>query len=402
MHTQVAGPESGLGPRPLGEVSDLTDLAATLEAAFVPRARHLGAGSPLARLAPDELVAARSVVLFVVDGCGSTVLERLRPAGALAAHRRDTLASTFPPTTASAITTLLTGVSPAQHGLPGWFVDLDEVGAVTAVLPIAPRSGPPFDAATQARALAAIAGPALSERIAVESFAVLPANIVDSAFSARHHNGSRRLGWRRFDELVDIVAGIARASGAPRYVYAYCDQFDGAAHRHGCQSDEAAAVLSAVDLAFEALLHALRGSGALVVAVADHGFIDVPAEHQLSVSNAPELAAMLLRPLTGEWRCAYARVRRDAHAEFPEAVRGAFGDMIRCVPSTRLLANGWFGPGAHHRRLARRLGDYTLLAEPGYALHDELPGERVPTLVGLHGGTTPDERLVPLIVAGPL
>lgn len=402
MRLSAPGSETGPVPRPAPAFPDLTGLTASLEAAFVPPARRLGLGTPLARLAPDELAAARCVVLFVVDGCGSAMLERLQPSGAMMAHRRDTLASTFPPTTASAITTLLTGVAPAQHGLPGWFVDLEEIGAITAVLPITPRTGEPFDAPTQARALEAIATPALSERIAVDSYAVLPAEIVASAFSVRHHRGSVRRGWRGLDELVATVAGIARQPGAPRYVYAYCDQFDATAHRYGWQSAEAEAVLGAIDRAFEALLRALRGSHALVIAVADHGFVDVRAESQLSLSDVPALAAMLAQPLSGEWRCAYARVRREARAAFPEALAGAFGQTIRCIPSARLLAEGWFGPGAPHPALARRLGDYALLAEPGYALRDELPGERVPKLVGLHGGTTLDEHLVPLVVAGPL
>jgi hypothetical protein len=273
---------------------------------------------------------------------------------------------------------------------------------VTAVLPVTPRTGAPFDAATRERALAAIVQPALAERMDVASHVVLPADIVDSDFSVAHHGSAARRGYAELDGLVAHVAEIAHAPGAARYVYAYVDRYDATAHRHGWASDEADAVLESIDRAFETLLARLRGTGTLVVGIADHGFVDVPPERQLAVESMPEVAAALERPLAGEWRAAFARVRAAAREGFAARVHEATEGRIRAVPSADLLAAGWFGAGAPHPRMHRRVGDFTLLAQPGWAIRDAVPGERVPRLVGLHGGTSPAERSVPLLVAGPL
>ena len=40
----------------------------------------------------------------------------------------------FPPTTAAAVTTLLTATAPQQHAVTGWFLYLRELGTVTAFL----------------------------------------------------------------------------------------------------------------------------------------------------------------------------------------------------------------------------------------------------------------------------
>ena len=51
------------------------------------------------------------------------------------------------------------------------------------------------------------------------------------------------------------------------------------------------------------------------------------------------------------------------------------------------------------RRLAERVGDYTLLMKDRYVIKDWLPGEGRFMHVGVHGGLTREELYVPLVVA---
>jgi hypothetical protein len=67
--------------------------------------------------------------------------------------------------------------------------------------------------------------------------------------------------------------------------------------------------------------------------------------------------------------------------------------------SADLVADGLFGPGTPHPRLADRIGDYTLVMHDNYVIRDHLLGERRHAQIGVHGGATPDEMLVPLVVA---
>ena len=52
------------------------------------------------------------------------------------------MTSVFPSTTASAITTFMTGLAPAQHGLTGWHMHMDEIDQTLAILPLTPRCAP--------------------------------------------------------------------------------------------------------------------------------------------------------------------------------------------------------------------------------------------------------------------
>jgi hypothetical protein len=51
--------------------------------------------------------------------------------------------------------------------------------------------------------------------------------------------------------------------------------------------------------------------------------------------------------------------------------------------------------------LQSRIGDYVLLMRAGATIKDWMPGERRHTLIGVHGGATAEEMLVPLVVIEP-
>ncbi len=108
---------------------------------------------------------------------------------------------------------------------------------------------------------------------------------------------------------------------------------------------------------------------------------------------------MLLRPLCGERRVAYCYVKPDRRADFEGYVRDHFAERAELHPSRELVDLGWFGPGEPHPSLASRIGDYTLVMKGNWTIKDWLPGEKRYRQIGVHGGTSAAEMLVPLVVA---
>jgi hypothetical protein len=113
----------------------------------------------------------------------------------------------------------------------------------------------------------------------------------------------------------------------------------------------------------------------------------------------PALARTLARPLCGERRAAYCYVRDDSRERFEQYVRNELYDRAILHPSDALVRQGWFGPPPHHRALASRIGDYVLVMRERATIKDWLPGEKRYRHIGVHGGTSADEMLVPLVVA---
>lgn len=396
MPSSAASPLPAAHPAVLPDYAggSLVNLMASVLAAFGARP----ACPELRRLPGSELAAARHVVVLVVDGLGFHYLDRhAAPGGALRRHLRGSFTSVFPSTTATAITALHTGLAPRQHGLTGWFTWLGEAGGVAAVLPFRRREGGVPLAALGVDPARVFAGPPLFERLQAESWAIAPRALVDSDYNRAHCGGARRVGYGALEELFGLTAAAVRESRGRAYVYAYTPEFDSLAHAHGVGSPQCLDALRRVEAGFEALLAALAGTDTAIVLTADHGFIDTVAERRLDLADYPALAELLDAPLWGEPRVAYCKVRPGLAAEFMRRARALLEGKAAAYASADLVAAGWFGPGPSHPRLAERVGECTLVMAGDYTLRDWLPGERRFVQVGVHGGTSADEMLIPLV-----
>jgi hypothetical protein len=368
----------------------LLNLMASIVAACGGAARH----APLAALPAGELAAARNVLFLLIDGLGDAYL-RAGGAGELLGRRRGAITSVFPSTTASAITTSYTGCSPLEHGLTGWFTLFGAAGCVGAPLPFQRRgekAGLGVAATRIYRAAPFVDG------LARRSIVVTYRPIVDSTYNLHHCGRAERRAYETLEELVDQTVAAVRSGPEPKFIYAYWPEFDALSHRHGNASAEVRAHFLAVDAAFGELMARLAGTGTVVVATADHGFIDSEGADALDLAAAPGLAALLRYPLCGESRAAFCHVQEGRLPEFVERARDWLGERARVCPSGELAAEGWFGPGEAHPRLAERIGDVALVMHGRTTVKDWTPAEQRHRHVGHHGGVSAEEMMIPLIV----
>ena len=359
-----------------------------------------GVHGHLADLGPEEIADARHVVLLVVDGLGQAQLES-GPAPALRGSLRGTITSVFPSTTASAVTTFLTGLAPVEHAMTGWFTWLGEIDSVVAPLPFVTRAGGTDLTALGVSPADVFVGPSVFERVRADCHAVLPSEIVDSSYSQAHMRGAASRGFEGLGALVDSILDTVRHAGRRAYVSAYWPVLDALSHEFGTSSVEARRHLAEIDLHFGRLRAAFAGTGTLLVVTADHGFVDIRPESRLDLESVPGLAPMLSRPLCGEPRVAYCYVRDDCRADFVECAVDGLDGAARVVESASMVEAGWFGPGDPHPRLHERIGDFALVMRDDYAIRDRIEGEEPFRHIGVHGGVSREEMRVPLVVVPP-
>ncbi len=338
------------------------------------------------------------VVVLVVDGLGDNFLARHGQGSCLLANRRGRLSSVFPSTTASAVTTLFTGLAPAEHGLNGWFIHDHRLGGVIAPLPLVHRSGKPLEIFRLVPRLFPYDSMFVGAQRPV--VVVTPVELADSHYSRHHNGGARVRPYERMDGMGEaIMAEAQRLQGSGGLVHAYYPVLDALSHVYGCHSSAAVSVFHRLDLLFAFLLDRLRGSGVTLVVTADHGFIDAPEEKVVHLSLSDDVSSMLAAPLFGERRAAFCLVRPGAEEGFAAWAREALAGKAAMVPGPDLIASGLLGPGKAHEDLAERVGSCALLMEPGWTIVDEVEGEKTHRMIGVHGGLTADEMWVPLIRA---
>lgn len=355
-----------------------------------------GPCAPLEQLPPSEVAGARKVVLLVIDGLGH---DYLRARGKrLNLWLRGALSSVFPSSTAPAITSFMTGEAPNRHAVTGWFMYLREFATVTTILPFRGRVGGVRLDKLGLDPSAVIGAGSLFDRIAVDGDYLIGRDLVDSAYSRVMAGSARRHGYRSFDQLCTVLQRLAQTDGRG-YVYAYWPRFDGLAHEHGVASATVAEHCRQLENRIAELIDALRGSDTLLIITADHGFIDVTPDSVTTLDQHPELRELLLLPPCGEPRAAFCYLREGCRDRFERYVGMHLADRFEPHRSTELIERGWFGPGTPHPRLAERLGDYILLGRDNHVFSEQLPSESPWTMIGVHGGLSPAEMRVPLLVA---
>jgi hypothetical protein len=347
----------------------------------------------LASLPMQEMSEARNVVLLIIDGLGDGYLMRHGAGGELAKRRRAAITSVFPPTTASAITTSYTGCTPLEHGLTGWYTFFGAAGCVAAALPFRSRGE---NISLRARGVSteqAYPQGSLFRSLPGRSIVVTYRQIIDSDYNVRHCEGAERYAYDTLEGLVLEVEKAVKSGSERKFIYAYWPWYDTVSHQHGSESAQAAAELAKVDAAFGALLGRLSGTDTLVVATADHGFMDSAPDESLELPSS--LASQLRFPLCGERRVAYCHVH--SQRDFIEKARQWLGERADVRPSRELLDEGWFGPGTPHPSFAERIGDVALVMKANYTVKDWTPGEARHLHIGNHGGTSEAEMMIPLI-----
>jgi hypothetical protein len=337
---------------------------------------------------------ATNVVLLIIDGLGDRLLMKHGAGGELARRRRSAMTSVFPSTTASAITTSYTGQTPLEHGLTGWFTYFSQAGCVAATLPFRSRGDYLPLSARGVSPEAIYTSGSFFETLPVRSIVVTHRDIIDSQYNVRHCRGAERRAYASVDELVAGVEAAAKSSNERKFIYAYWPEYDATSHVHGCEGAEAMSKVAEIDAAFGSLLSRLSGTDSLVIATADHGFLDCPCEDCLELPAG--LASQLRFPLCGERRVVFCHVHSEK--EFVSRAKEWLGERAEVKPSRELAAEGWFGGGVPHPLFAERIGDVTILMNDHYTLKDWLPGESRHLHIGNHGGTSEDEMTIPLIM----
>ena len=327
---------------------------------------------------PTEAAEANQVVLLLLDGLGwNQLVDRWHLAPNLAAMHGGPITSVAPTTTATALTSVSTGLAPGEHGIVGYRMALGS--EVLNVL----RWSTDRDARKKHPPEAfAVTSPFGGHRPPV----VTKAEFERSGFTSAHLSDTRFRGYRTISGLVHEVGQIARDEP---FAYAYYDGIDKVSHAYGLGAHFDAEV-SFADRLVGDVFNTLPRGAALVV-TADHGQVDtggIVTELDPSV-----MANVSMQSGEGRFRWLHARGGRDA--ALLKAAAECHGDEAWVHSKAELVEEGWFGPVVTAEASAR-LGDVALVAKGTATFHD--PADSGPyELIGRHGSMTADEIYVPLL-----
>ena len=349
-------------------------------------------------LPPDDICESRNLILLVIDGLGYEYLLNYGHGSILHQHLRSRMTSVFPSTTATAITTFMTGQAPQQHGLSGWHTYLKELGCVTAVLPFRPRVASSGFNSNIIDVHRLYGHTPLFDLIDRPSYVVAPEWIIHSEYNIAHSGSALLHGYNTLEQCFKNIENVVKSSQRDKYIYAYWPDFDRYSHESGCNSLQVNKHFAELDQAFGKLLNDLEGTDSTILVTADHGFIDTEPAKIIQLSDHPIMQESLVLPLCGEPRAAYCYVHPHKQQQFADYVSHELAEYVDLKSSHALVTEGYFGGGPVHPGLYDRIGHYGLIMRENYVLKDRLAGEPPFVHIGVHGGISSQEMYVPLIV----
>jgi len=343
----------------------------------------------------------RTIVLVVLDGLGYQYLTSRGAGSFLHRHLKACLTSGFPTTTSSCVATFATGAAAERHGITGWFTHLPELGAVSTILFARPRVGGPAFGQVGIDFRDILLTGSLFDRLQAESFVITQRSIAHSDFSRANRGNATVLSYSNLGGFTRRIVSAVRSARGETFISAYWPQIDHLCHHRGVGHSAVTRHFRELDQSMERLSARLAGTGAVMLVTADHGLVDTPRSRFIDLADHPLLSECLSLPLCGEPRLAYCYVRPDKAGQFKRYVRGRLRYCCDLRSRAQLVRRGYYGTGKADPRFAGRVGDYILVMKPGWCIKDFLPNEKSFFLKANHGGVTPQEMYVPLIVVEP-
>ncbi|MBI3428646.1 MAG: alkaline phosphatase family protein [Actinobacteria bacterium] len=328
--------------------------------------------------------------LLLVDGLGADVIEKYGEFAPTLSRLTffPPILTAFPTTTATSLTTLMTGTLPGTHGMLGYTVRV-------------PRSGGrilnslKWDERVDPRMWQPV--PTLFERgsaVGITVSHVASRRYENTGFTQAAFRGATYRGANILPEMVEEAKnGLKRA---PSFTYLYLNDLDVAGHSSGVGSEKWLLALAFVDHAVKTLLDQLP-KGTRFWLTSDHGMVNVEGKiilgHENSLLEGISLVA-------GEPRARHLYLedrflKGSGPDEIAENWRTTLGESIEIYTRREAINANLFGLFISNDA-SDRMGDLIAFTRGGLILIDPLREKLESMMVGHHGALTDAEKFVPL------
>lgn len=358
---------------------------------------------------------AKKVIIILIDSFGYQ--QWLRYASGLAPLDRIVkrgvvapLTAVFPSTTAAALTTIHSGLTPQEHGLPEWRVYFEEIDKTILTLPFTPvgekGNDTLLDAGVPPRVLFNHRTTLYTQLSSwgVPSYLFLRHTYAHNAYSSVVHRGSTIVPYVNASDLFVNVRKQLEASRRA-YLHVYWDALDSIAHKYGTGTEQYIAELDNFLYSLQKeLLGKVGGSTAnetVLLLTADHGHVHVNPGATMYLNHYRMVTRYLKVDRQGNkilpWGSprdvflAVEDTKVDVMIKYLSRMLSGRATVMR---TEQALKDGLFGHGTVHNMFTSRIGNILILphrtATVWYAREDTVSEKR-----GMHGGLHPDEMLIP-------
>ena len=332
----------------------------------------------------DEAIKGhKKIVLVLFDGMGQNITRlHLKEDSFIRSHYEHTINSVYPPTTAAATTSVLTGKYPIETGWLAWDTYFPEVDR--NIILFRGRDYNTGEVIDPAIAFKKYPNKQLFELIneadkEVNTFAIQRFPI--------QQNGPKSLRFAR-KLIKKQLQNQEKAFG-----YFYWDTPDMEMHENGIYAPIIRRKVRQLDRFMKKLTK--ENQDTLFILIADHGHVNT---EYIDLSEYDDIYSLLYRPMCLEKRTPSFFVKEGKHDEFKTLFNEKFGKDFDLLSKQEVLDYKLFGEGAPREGVIDSFGDFVAISRGKYSLYSfkefNVSKKKYLTYPGHHGGGTVEERLI--------
>jgi len=325
------------------------------------------------------------------------------------------LTSVFPSTTAAALTTISTGLTPQEHALLEWVLYFKEIDMIINTLPFTP-----FDGGGRDKLLEMGANPKILydgstiyrtlKRSGINSYTFLNRSYSYTAYSKLTNRGSTTIPFTNLSDLVVRLRKTLETEKGPAYFYVYIDDIDSIEHKYGPYSEEHRAQISVISYLLKKELsekiNKKIASETLLLITADHGQLNVLPKKTIYLNKYQSLVNSFQKgrkkePIlpVGSPRDIFLHIEKSKLNEANNFLSNKLKGKAKLIKIEEAIKKGLFGIGKPKKEFYDRAGNLLILPYKNNTIwYEHIKGEKF-NLAGMHGGLSEEEILVPFGVA---
>ena len=379
-------------------------------------------------LSPDLLGSVSppydTVILFYIDAFGwrflqehrdrSPFLQRMQSDGVVSK-----ITSQFPSTTAAHVTTIHSGLPVGQSNVFEWQYYEPELDAMFSPL------------------LYSFAGDKKRETVGsididkdllfpnktiyktlrgegIRSCTLQSRTYSSSTYSKSMLKGSRVSPYTTYPQALVTLGQLLAEQEKPTYYFLYLDPIDHICHQFGPRSPHLAAEIEAFLMIMERIFMRQlekRTGRTLFMMTTDHGQVEVSPETTIYLNRDPQFSGVerflktnqkdeLLIP-AGSPRDMFLYINDGMLDDAVEFLGTRLNNVAEVHPISHLIAQGLLGNGSPKESFLSRVGDLVILPYAHQSVWWYEKGKFEMKFKGHHGGLTPEEMEIPLILFDP-
>ncbi len=352
-------------------------------------------------------------VFILIDGLGYSTLQfalqKFRVSNLRAFTMESAivpLTSVFPSTTSTATVSFHTGMDPEEHGIIGYIQYLKSAGSVCNMISLSPLGMPNRSLVDSSNIFRHIhRHGTIHEKVSAEgmdSFLYMPYSIRGSGLTRITGQGSVLRPYHSLSHMFTTLRNDILSGGRRSFHFCYISTVDTISHKIGPYTEETAEDIDSIFYFIKNVLgESIHGSRTSVSISADHGHTVVNQDRVYDLARDRKLRGMILSPATGDVRAPFLRVRETMQEEFLDHMAEKY-PKIRVLSSRKLLDEGLFGRKGSTSIDSDLFSDFTIIPDERSGFMDTSLSILDPEwsnidMIGMHGGFSSEEMIVPLI-----